>query len=352
MSTKPDLKNFKHIAVIQTAFLGDVALSLYLVKKLKDEQPETKISFVTTPSASPLVMCLPEVDNVISYDKKGLQSGFRGIKFIAEELKERKVDCILSLHRSFRTAFLSYFTKPVYSVSFNKSALSVLYKYRIKYKPHLHEIQRDLSLLDSFDNINNHILQIPDLKIEIEDESKEFIENKLNEIGIKQGDDIIIIAPGSIWETKRWEENYFAELCLLFKDKGYKTVLIGSKVDKEICSRIAISSQSYNLAGEASIPQTLYLMKLSKLTVTNDSAPTHFAGLMNCPVVTVYGPTSPQFGFAPSGRNSRIVENESLKCKPCSIHGSHKCPIGTHECMKELKPEIVYMACMDVLRQS
>jgi heptosyltransferase-2 len=356
MRQKPDLKDFKHIAIIQTAFLGDVALSLYLVQLIRNEHNDAKISFVTTPSASPLVMCLPAVDNVITYDKRGLQSGLRGIKFTSEELRERKVDCIISLHRSLRSTLVSYYSKPAFSVSFDKSAFSILYKKRIKYETHFHEIERGFSLLEAFNGFSKNVIPmkagIPELEIEIDAEVREFVDYNLNEVGIKEDAQIILIAPCSIWETKKWHEENYSTLCTLLKSHNYKTILIGSNDDKEMCSRIAINSQSFNLAGQTSIPQTLYLMKLAKLTITNDSDPTHFAGIMKCPTVTIFGPTSPTFGFAPHGKNDRVIEVEGLKCKPCTIHGSHKCPVNTHECMTSIKPELVLNICLKVLRDS
>ena len=128
MKNLPDIKNFKHIAIIQTAFLGNVALALPLAQMLKILHPDVQLSFITTPSAASLVACCNAVDNVITYDKHGLQLGIRGIRFIAKDLSERKVDCVLALHRSFRTTLLTYLAEPKYSVAFNINVFALLYK--------------------------------------------------------------------------------------------------------------------------------------------------------------------------------------------------------------------------------
>jgi heptosyltransferase-2 len=72
--------------------------------------------------------------------------------------------------------------------------------------------------------------------------------------------------------------------------------------------------------------------------LTNDSAPLHLGMAANIQVFAIFGPTVPEFGFAPFGQRSKIFENKDLACRPCAIHGSKKCPIKTFDCMINLKP--------------
>jgi len=341
------IEDYKHIAIIQTAFLGDVALSLYLAQVIRIIHPAVELTFVTTPAASSLIACAASINNVVTYDKRGLQRGFRGIKSIANLLIEKKVDCIISPHRSLRTTLLTYLAKPKFSISFDKSAFSILYSKRVKYFPHLHEIDRNLLLLSGFSGLK--IQTTPNVELEFEDDDRSFIDYKLNAIGIKEGEKIIIVAPGSVWETKRWEEEYYIRLCSMLKEANYKVILIGSKEDWELCSKIAVNSGIFNFAGGTTIPQTLVLMSGASLTITNDSSPTHFAGIVGCPVITIFGPTSSKFGFAPTADKSKVIELNELKCKPCTIHGSHICPIYTHECMTHINPQIVFDSAKEII---
>ncbi|HMK38279.1 MAG TPA: glycosyltransferase family 9 protein, partial [Bacteroidota bacterium] len=70
--------------------------------------------------------------------------------------------------------------------------------------------------------------------------------------------------------------------------------------------------------------------------VSNDSAPVHMAVAMRIPVVAIFGPTLPLFGFAPLGLRDRVVETAGLKCRPCSVHGGRRCPTGTFDCMNQI----------------
>ncbi|MBK9246855.1 MAG: glycosyltransferase family 9 protein [Ignavibacteria bacterium] len=120
--------------------------------------------------------------------------------------------------------------------------------------------------------------------------------------------------------------------------KGHSCVFVGGVEDIELCSRLAHNSKAISLAGETSLLQTIALLRLCSALITNDSAPTHLAWIAGCRTITIYGPTSPIFGFAPRGETDIILENTFLKCRPCAIHGGNVCPIGTHECMKSITP--------------
>jgi len=78
--------------------------------------------------------------------------------------------------------------------------------------------------------------------------------------------------------------------------------------------------------------------------VTNDSAPLHLATAVGTPVVAIFGPTVPGFGFGPRGPRDAIVEHPSLACRPCSAHGPQVCPLGHHRCMRELSVASVLAA--------
>ncbi|MDH3974402.1 MAG: lipopolysaccharide heptosyltransferase II, partial [Deltaproteobacteria bacterium] len=53
------------------------------------------------------------------------------------------------------------------------------------------------------------------------------------------------------------------------------------------------------------------------------------------PVVTIFGPTSPSFGYAPYGKNVQIVE-KALSCRPCHHHGPMVCPKEHFRCMRDI----------------
>src|SRR5215210_471976 len=84
--------------VIQTAFLGDVVLTTPLLSLLA-QQYET-VDVVTTPAAARLIETHPAVRTVISYDKHGVDRGWRGIRRLASELRARRYSTVYLPHAS------------------------------------------------------------------------------------------------------------------------------------------------------------------------------------------------------------------------------------------------------------
>jgi heptosyltransferase-2 len=93
-------------------------------------------------------------------------------------------------------------------------------------------------------------------------------------------------------------------------------------------------------AGETSLRGFYSLVKRSRLLVSNDSAPVHYACAAKTPVVALFGPTVPALGYAPITKNSRIAEI-NLACRPCGTHGGKVCPLSHFRCMKELTADMV-----------
>lgn len=344
-----DIRQFGKIAVLQTAFLGDVALALHLIETIKMLNGSSKRYFITTPAASSIAECASAVDEVIVYDKRNKHKGLSGIKLIAGELEDRGVDLILSPHRSLRSTLTS-FLSGAFTVGFDRNAFSLLYKKRVPYRKHLHEVERNLMLLRPFGvdyRDFNHI----SARIEINDVHTKGLSKIIDfeDICIQR---TVALAPGSVWETKKWTKSGFIELGRLLGDAGCKIIVVGGPADEEVCREVASSIDCTNLCGETSIPQTLAILEKCELLVTNDSAPTHFAGLMKCPTITIFGPTVPEFGFAPRGEFDQVVQDETLKCRPCAIHGTRSCPIKTHECMRNVSGEMVFERAFSILNRT
>jgi heptosyltransferase II len=63
----------------------------------------------------------------------------------------------------------------------------------------------------------------------------------------------------------------------------------------------------------------------------------HLAEALGIPCTALFGPTVKDFGFFPQGPGHRVFEL-NLDCRPCSVHGTEKCPLGHHHCLLQLDP--------------
>lgn len=340
------------IIIFQTAFIGDVILTLPMVQLLKKRYPTVAIDFVTTKRASSVLQNHPDINEIIIYDKYGEDKGLKGFKKVTSLLKSKKYDVAIVPHRSIRSALLIYLSRIKTRIGFNRSAGKILFNRIVKYRYDIHEVERNISLLKPL-LIETRKKELPRLYPSIDD--KKIVDKILFEEEILDTSRLIGIAPGSVWNTKRWtKEGYFQLVRKLLSEK-YNVCLIGGKEDVKLCNEIINNTTRggvINLSGKLTLLQSAELIRRCRVLITNDSSPVHLAAAVDTPVVAIFGPTLPAFGFAPYSDGSVVVETHGLKCRPCAIHGGKKCPIGTFDCMIKITHEMVYEKIVEVLDRS
>ncbi len=327
---------FHRILVIQTAFLGDVILTLPLIQSVKERFPDASIDVVVTPLAAGLFANHPAVTRVIAYDKRGKDRGIRGFRKLRRQIIAEKYDLALVPHRSMRSALLGGTSGIPVKIGFDRSAGRFLLSHIVTYRPDIHEIERNLSLLTAL-GIHNGSRVRPSLYPGEQD--REAIQEMIRKSSLNGQRELIAIAPGTIWNTKRWLKERFAETARRICEEGRSVVLIGSHADRALCEEIknlAGTPFVLNTAGSLTLLQSAEMIRRCRIIISNDSAPMHMAVAVRTPVVAIFGATVPAFGFAPYGEHDVVIEILGLSCRPCSVHGGHVCPIKTFDCMRNI----------------
>ena len=159
---------------------------------------------------------------------------------------------------------------------------------------------------------------------------------------------MVAIAPGARWETKRWPVESFAALSDALAADGVETVLCGGPGDGAALAAFRAAARVPSVADLSELPVDALAAGLAQvdLLVSGDSGPAHLATAVGTPVLTLFGPTSPaRWGPPPPGRALSL----GLSCSPCSNHGSERCPLGHHRCMRDLTPAAVLAAAREML---
>src|SRR5947199_717872 len=82
---------------------------------------------------------------------------------------------------------------------------------------------------------------------------------------------------------------------------------------------------------------------ICRVIMTYASRPINTAVARTVPNVAIFCPTTPELGFSPYSANSLVLEKE-LPCRPCVSHGGRRCPLGTEDCIRLIRPENVFQA--------
>lgn len=339
------------ILVFQTAFLGDVILTLPMIQVLKKNFPLAEIDVVTTPVAASLLENHPAVSRTIQYDKRRSHKGVRGIISLARDLRRRGYDVAVVPHRSFRTASVIALSGIPERIGFSTSSARFVYNHIGEYIKAKHEVERNFALLSPF-GIRVTQKELPTLFPSLDDINA--MNKFLFEREILNQRNMVAIAPGSVWNTKRWLLERFTQLALQLANDGKEVFIIGGTADAELGRAIIEATkhkQIHDASGKLSLLQSAELIGRCDVLISNDSAPLHMGVAMRTPVVAIFGATVPEFGFAPYGNNDVVVETKGLSCRPCAIHGGDQCPIGTFECMKKIESGMVYEKVQSILRR-
>ena len=158
--------------------------------------------------------------------------------------------------------------------------------------------------------------------------------------GVRFERPLVALCPGSInSRAKRWPAASFAALAdRLLADAGADVALIGSRAERDVTEEVcsAMRRQPVVLTGATSLAQTVAVLSLVDLLVTNDTGPAHIAAALARPTLVIFGPTNPLTTrpFAPAAE----IIREPPECAPCMLRD---CPVD-HRCMTAITPAAVF----------
>lgn len=335
---------------MQTAFIGDSVLTTPLVRAAREifPRPESQIEMMVSPLGENIFANNPHIDDVIVYDKRNSEKGILPFLALANRIRKKKFDTAILPHRSYRTGLICKMASIPRRIGFDGSAGRMFYTEKVDRPAEIHETERMLRLLRP---IGKTPKALPtELFPDREDYriADSFISSH-NLVPSRTA----IIAPGSVWGTKRYPTDRFAKVIdeLMRSGNLDNAIIIGGLNEREIAERIidASSERVFSAIGIGDIMTSAALIDRCRILIGNDSAPVHIAAAMKTPVVAILGPTIPEFGFTPYFEKSIVIQpNKYLECRPCSGHGKKKCP--RHDCMLSISPQKIVEATFELLK--
>jgi lipopolysaccharide heptosyltransferase II len=211
----------------------------------------------------------------------------------------------------------------------------------LAYTHHIPVPTLDLHAVDRYLNVGP-ILGLeegpPDFSFPIPQAASAGVDDLLRRHGVS-GDGLVTLAPGTIWETKHWGSEKFAEVARHFLQRGFAVALMGSGRERVVCEEVArLAPGAIDIAGETTLTELAALIRRSTICVTNDSGPMHLAVALGRPVVSVFGPTDPVW-IGPYGREDAVLR-AGIACSPCYLRQLSRCRYA-HACMTDVSAAAV-----------
>lgn len=341
----------KKILVLRFSAMGDVALIAPVVRSLVAEHKDVEITIVTRPRFAPFFAGIERVI-VFEADVDHKFKGFFGIRQLFRALILKKnFDVVIDLHDHLRTVILrnlfKLFGKRVIVFDKGRKEKAAFTRKQNKItKPLPHTVERYHQAFEKA-GFTFKLLQPP--YILPTEESKKLIAAWFVKKELVKNEKWIGIAPFAMHKSKIWPvANYPKVIDSILKKMPAKFFLFGGG-DEEIQYfedlQALFPQQCVIVAGRLKLPQELTLLHHLDLMVCVDSSNMHLAALSSTPILSIWGGTHPDVGFAPFGKNDRAdvlqISRDELPCRPCSVYGRKTCLRDDFACLNQITPEVV-----------
>jgi len=336
----------KNILVLRPDRLGDVILTLPVIRNLKESFPDASITYLCTEYTAQILESYSLISDLIVYDKENEHKGLKKILNLSKELKKRHFDLAIHLLPRYPLALATYFAQIKYTVGTGFRWYSFLFTHRQydhrKYNFH-HEAEYNLRLLSKIGANSNYnpdvysFFKFPDA---VSESVQKTIKEKFN------GRPFIIIHPGSGGSSIDWPVKNFIHLIKLLNEWGnYDVGVTGVVAEKEFLKSLYISDANFvDLVGIFDLNELALLLKNASLFISNSTGPLHLAVAMGTRVLGFY-PNSPGLGPGRWGPINQPASNymtpDIVQTKPLTD------PLNND--MKLVTPEKVFIRIKKIL---
>lgn len=338
-----------HIVVIRLSAMGDVAMSVPVIRAFVAQHPDVKITIVSKGFLKPL---FDDIKNVSFFtaDVQNKHKGFFGLQRLYKELKALNVTHIADLHNVLRSKVIrSFFRFAGCKVAFinkgrkEKKALTRTQNKVFKQLKTSHQRYADVftELGFSVDISNPKPIKRPQLNDTI-----------LTLTG-KNHQKWIGIAPFATYESKTYPLDLMEKVIEKLQQQEVKLFLFGGKSDAKILEPIAKKYKNVtSVAGKLNgLKNEIILISNLDVMLSMDSGNAHFSAMQNVKTITLWGGTHPFAGFAPYHQPNDyclLPDLEKYPNLPCSIYGNKICD-GYADVMRSISPESVVKKVLEVI---
>jgi heptosyltransferase I len=327
----------RRILIVLMGAIGDVIRALPLLGRIRRAWPDAYIGWAVEPKSEPLLRDHRWVDKLIVYERRYAPWSF--VPFL-RRIRSEQFDLVLDLQRHLKSGLISSVSGARNRLGFapaNSKEFNYLFATcHIAPQPNMR-----LKLLQY--QAFGDALGLPVAPIEFGLELPSAEDSRARRFVAGVPRPILGVILGSSWSSRIYFPESIAEVIrgLAFPIEGSPglfPVLLGGPDEQELAAAVMDhlgQIPALNLTGRTSLRDLVGIFTECAVAFGPDSGPMHLAAAVGCPVVSLWGSTSPARS-APWGFADLAIRAE-IPCHPCYLR---ECPIG-RECMRRIAPESV-----------
>jgi len=325
--------------------MGDVAMTVPVVRAFVEQHPKVKITVVSRPFFAPFFDGIENV-HFFEVDVKKRHKGFFGLLKLYSDLKKLNIDAIADLHNVLRSKII----RNLFALSGKKVAFTD--KARAEKKALTQAKNKFFEPIKTV--VNRHVETFNQLGFSINLKAPKFppkailSESILKISGEKNNKNWIGIAPFAQYESKVYPadlmQKVIDELALSqsYRTKNLLFLFGGGSKEMELLNSFANGKENViNTAGKLTFKEQLDLISNLEVILSMDSGNAHIAAMFGVNVVTLWGATHPFAGFLPFNQpieNCLVSDRKEYPKLPTSIYGNLKVA-GYEDAMRTITAE-------------
>lgn len=336
-----------NIVIFLPNWIGDVAMATPALRALRRRfEGSAHFIGVMRPYVSEVLSGTHWLDETLLYQPR-TDIAELGSRHLVRRLRSRRVDWAILLTNSLRTGVLAWLSGARRRVGFVRFGRGPLLTDRLY---HRRDGRRYVPspVLDDYLRLAYHVgcpPESPRLELATTPADEWLADAAWRRLGMNRDSRVVAFnSGGAFGAAKSWPAEYFSALARRVVVEHDCHVLLlcgpGEREAAEQISRSADHPRVVSLAGEPlSIGLSKACVRRSRLLVTTDSGPRHFAAAFDVPVITIFGPT--HIAWSENHFDRAVHLQHEVPCGPCQ---QRTCPLGHHRCMTELTVDRVYRA--------
>ncbi len=165
---------------------------------------------------------------------------------------------------------------------------------------------------------------------------------------------LVLVNPNGsdLLPQRRWMPERFVEImkCLATSYEDVRILITGAPEEQQqadsLCQAVN-HPNCHSIAGKLRLQQLIPLYQCSRLMLTNDSGPAHFAAVTSIKTFVLFGPETPSL-YGALGNSTPIYAG--LACSPCVSAANHrKTPCRDNVCLQLISSQQVLKLLRDEL---
>lgn len=361
----------RFVLVVAPTWVGDFVMATPALRAIRTRFPQAQISLLAEPNLRELIHGGTWMDHVVEWPAKEVRSPLHRVyREFAGDLRRRRFDLAVLLPNSFRAALVAWWVRAEKRIGYDRDRRGWLLTERVAVKnrrgasavnfghreaPRL-PVQPSrfipMPMVEYYADLAERIgCDRPDHKLELftTPDCEASVETRLQSLSLVGRRPLVVISPGAKFgASKCWPTDRFAAVAdRLIESEGAGVVITCGPGEEPIARAIGEAMKRPVCVLDdpgLSLGELKSLIRRCDLLLCNDAGPRHFAKAFDVPVVTIFGPTHPEWTDTDYAYE-RIVRVD-VECGPCQ---QKQCPLKHLDCMTGVSVDMVTAAAVALI---